>query len=130
MPGPLHADFPRLVKHVDDNFLAQVTETYRQRIPAGGVVLDLCSSWVSHLPTDVQYSRVIGHGMNAIELAKNKQLSEFFVRNLNKEPTGWALSDQSCDAVVCCVRWACMSALSGSGMCAARHQHCSLSSAD
>jgi hypothetical protein len=27
--------FPRLVKHVDDGFLAQVTELYRQRIPPG-----------------------------------------------------------------------------------------------
>lgn len=38
------------------------------------------------------------------ELAKNKQLDEFFVRNLNEEPDGWAAADQSFDAVVCCVR--------------------------
>jgi hypothetical protein len=29
-------NIPRFVKHVDDGFLAQVTELYRQRIPAGG----------------------------------------------------------------------------------------------
>lgn len=32
-------DVPRLVKHVDDGFLDQVTELYRQRIPEGGAVL-------------------------------------------------------------------------------------------
>lgn len=32
------------------------------RCATGGAVLDLCSSWVSHLPPDVSYSRVIGHG--------------------------------------------------------------------
>mmetsp|Transcript_1510 Transcript_1510/g.4378 ORF Transcript_1510/g.4378 Transcript_1510/m.4378 type:complete len:337 (-) Transcript_1510:755-1765(-) len=96
-------DYPRIVKHVDDAFLAQVTRLYRQSIPEGGVVLDLMSSWVSHLPGDVSYERVIGHGMNAAELGRNKSLDSFFVRDLNQNPTGWALEDQSVDAVVCCV---------------------------
>lgn len=78
----------------------------RQRIPTGGAVLDLMSSWVSHLPSEASYSRVVGHGMNAAELAKNRQLDTFFVRNLNTEPDGWALEDQSMDAVTCCVRHA------------------------
>lgn len=96
-------EYPRLVKHVDASFLGQVTELYRQRVPPGGTVLDLMSSWVSHLPDDVSYARVIGHGLNAAELARNPRLSEFFVRNLNKEPSGWSLADQSVDAVLCCV---------------------------
>lgn len=41
--------------------------------------------------------------MNAAELARNKQLSDFFVRNLNAGPDNWALPDQCLDAVVCCV---------------------------
>lgn len=94
---------PRLVKHVDDNFLAQVTQLYRERIPAGSRVLDLCSSWVSHLPPEVRYSKVTGHGLNAVELKRNPRLDEFFVRNLNQEPSNWAASDWSYDAVVCCV---------------------------
>ncbi|GAX76109.1 hypothetical protein CEUSTIGMA_g3552.t1 [Chlamydomonas eustigma] len=96
-------DYPRLVKHVDDGFIAQVTELYRQRIPAGGAVLDLCSSWVSHLPPEVEYSKVVGHGMNAAELARNERLDSFFVRNLNREPDGWAVADCTYDAVICCV---------------------------
>jgi SAM-dependent methyltransferase len=94
--------YPRLVTHVDANFIAQLTQLYRERLPAGGDVLDLCSSWVSHLPRDVRYGRVVGHGMNAVELARNRQLSEFFVRDLNKSPSGWALGDASVDAALCC----------------------------
>ena len=38
-----------------------------------------------------------------MQLARNKQLDSFFVRNLNQDPTGWALEDQSMDAALCCV---------------------------
>lgn len=61
-PGPdreFYA-FPRLVKHVDEGFTSQVTELYRQYIPPDAVVLDLCSSWVSHLPPEKQYKEVRG----------------------------------------------------------------------
>jgi hypothetical protein len=37
------------------------------------------------------------------QLARNKRLDSFFVRDLNAEPGGWALADQSFDAVLCCV---------------------------
>ncbi|PNH11748.1 hypothetical protein TSOC_001390 [Tetrabaena socialis] len=94
---------PRFVKHVDDTFLSQVTELYRQRVPPGGAVLDLCSSWVSHLPPEVKYSKVVGHGMNATELARNPRLDALFVRDLNSGPDGWEAADQSFDAVLCCV---------------------------
>jgi SAM-dependent methyltransferase len=95
-------DVPRLCTHVDDAFISQVTELYRQRIPAGASVLDLGASHLSHLPEDVEYA-VVGHGMNAQELSRNRRLSSFFVRNLNEAPRGWALADCSLDAVVCCV---------------------------
>lgn len=58
---------PRIVQHSDDIFRRQVTQLYKQRIPDEAVVLDLCSSWVSHLPTDKSYARVVGHGLNAQE---------------------------------------------------------------
>ncbi len=54
--------------HVDDTFLRKVTQLYRQRIPEGAAVMDLMSSWVSHLPPEQRYSKVIGHGMNAAEV--------------------------------------------------------------
>eukprot|EP00232_Nephroselmis_pyriformis_P024242 CAMPEP_0182872978 /NCGR_PEP_ID=MMETSP0034_2-20130328/12046_1 /TAXON_ID=156128 /ORGANISM="Nephroselmis pyriformis, Strain CCMP717" /LENGTH=217 /DNA_ID=CAMNT_0025005601 /DNA_START=42 /DNA_END=695 /DNA_ORIENTATION=+ len=93
---------PRICYHVDDKFLGQLTELYRKEIPAGGEVLDLMSSWVSHLPDEVEYKRVVGHGMSAAELAKNPRLDSFFVRDLNADP-GLECKDQSFDAVVCCV---------------------------
>lgn len=52
----------------------------------GADILDLGSSWVSHLPAEKKFGRVVGHGMNAAELARNPQLDEFFVRNLNESP--------------------------------------------
>ena len=39
-----------------------------------------------------------------LQLARNPQLSRFFVRDLNADPDGWALRDASFDAVICCVR--------------------------
>lgn len=80
---------PRFVHHLDAGFRQQLTQLYRQRIPAGGDVLDLCSSWVSHLPPEVQYGRVAGHGMNAQELARNPRLSEFFVRWVSTGVCRW-----------------------------------------
>ena len=63
-----YADQPRIVQHVDEIFRQKVTQVYRQYIPANGVVLDLMSSWVSHLPKEASYSLVVGHGMNAQEV--------------------------------------------------------------
>ncbi len=36
-------------------------------------------------------------------MARNPQLSKFFVRDLNADPDNWALADESFDAVTCCV---------------------------
>ena len=66
---------PRLVYHIDDNAVAALTGFYRAVLPEGGVLLDLMSSWVSHLPPETPYAAVIGHGMNAAELAANPRLS-------------------------------------------------------
>lgn len=79
--------FERLVTHLDAAAVAAVTQLYRQFLPAGGAVLDLMSSWVSHLPAEVQYARVAGLGMNARELAQNPRLTEpGVVQNLNENP--------------------------------------------
>jgi hypothetical protein len=77
--------FPRLVTHVDDGFIATLTDLYQERLRPRWDVLDLMSSWVSHLPPDVRYRRVVGHGLNAQELARNPRLDYFFVKDLNRE---------------------------------------------
>ena len=77
---------PRFVTHIDDGAIAAVTQVYREVLPAGGSVLDLMSSWVSHLPPEVAYSRVVGLGMNRAELAGNPRLASFVVHDLNRDP--------------------------------------------
>ena len=93
---------PRLVHHIDDHAVAALTEFYRGVLPAGGVLLDLMSSWVSHLPPDIEYGEIIGHGMNAEELAANPRLTRRFVQNLNRDPR-LPLDDNSVDAAMICV---------------------------
>ncbi|MEL6262969.1 MAG: class I SAM-dependent methyltransferase [Cyanobacteria bacterium J06626_6] len=90
---------PRFVTHVDEGFIAQLTKLYRDHIPPDSRVFDMMSSWVSHLPGDVDYAHVEGHGLNQEELARNKQLDHYFVQNLNKNQT-LPLESQSFDAVI------------------------------
>lgn len=77
---------PRLVTHIDDRAIAAVTQLYRDLLPDGGAVLDLMSSWVSHLPPEASYRRVVGLGMNQQELEANPRLDERVVHNLNRDP--------------------------------------------
>jgi len=93
---------PRLVCHIDDGAIATLTGFYRAVLPAGSVLLDLMSSWVSHLPPEIEYAEVIGHGMNAAELAANPRLSRWFVQNFNRD-TQLPLADASIDAAMICV---------------------------
>ena len=92
----------RLVHHIDNHAVAALTQFYRGALPAGGVLLDLMSSWVSHLPPDIAYAEVIGHGMNAEELAANPRLSRWFMQNLNRN-AALPLADRSVDAAMICV---------------------------
>src|SRR5215213_1005258 len=77
---------PRLVTHIDDRAIAAVTQLYREHFPPDGEILDLMSSWVSHLPPEVGYRRVIGLGMNEVELRQNPRLDSYVVQNLNTNP--------------------------------------------
>lgn len=93
---------PRFVTHIDDGAIGALTHFYRAVLPPDGVLLDLMSAWVSHLPDDVAYREVIGHGMNAQELAANPRLTRWFVQDLNKNPA-LALADSSVDGAMICV---------------------------
>ena len=75
---------PRYVQHLSDSFRERLTNLYSEYICNKFVILDLMSSWVSHLPTNKKYKRIIGHGMNESELKANKRLDSFWVQNLNK----------------------------------------------
>ncbi len=93
---------PRFVTHIDAATIDALTAFYRERIPAGERVLDLMSSWVSHLPEDVTYASVVGHGMNAPELAANPRLDAWHVQNLNAD-TALPWPDGSFDAALIAV---------------------------
>ncbi len=95
----LFYSFPRFVTHVDDNFILQLTDLYRERLKPNTRILDMMSSWVSHLPDELEFSHVEGHGMNAEELAKNPCFDHYFTQNLNQNPK-LPLEDQSFDAVL------------------------------
>ncbi|WP_224270362.1 methyltransferase domain-containing protein [Haloprofundus salinisoli] len=92
----------RFVHHVDEPFRTKLTELYRRELDPDDTVLDLMSSWVSHLPADAEYDRVVGHGLNCDELAENPRLDEFFVRNLNETPS-LPVEPASVDAVLLAV---------------------------
>ncbi len=77
---------PRLVTHIDDGAIAAVTQLYREFFPNNSEILDLMSSWVSHLPPEVEYRRVIGLGMNEVELRHNERLDSYILQNLNTNP--------------------------------------------
>jgi SAM-dependent methyltransferase len=113
---------PRLVQHIDggaraawtqylgETFLRQGAEASTVAVggPSPAVssvdILDLCSSWVSHLPLNpqVRFGRVIGQGMNPAELDANPNLTEVIVRDLNKEPNLKEIPSNSLDAVIVC----------------------------
>ncbi|WP_416676891.1 class I SAM-dependent methyltransferase [Egbenema bharatensis] len=90
---------PRFVTHVDESFIQQLTDLYRERLRPHSVIFDLMSSWVSHLPEDVEFEHVEGHGLNEAELARNPRLDHYFVQNLNQKQL-LPLPDQSFDAVL------------------------------
>lgn len=77
---------PRLVTHIDDRAIQAVTQLYREFFPPDGEILDLMSSWISHLPPETEYQRVVGLGMNEEELKKNPRLHQHVVQNLNENP--------------------------------------------
>ena len=90
----------RKVVHIEQGAIDSLRDFYAAVIPQGGDVLDLMSSWRSHLPNGL--GRVTGLGMNSAEMADNPQLDSFVVHDLNKEPV-LPFEDESFAAVVCAV---------------------------
>lgn len=91
--------FPRFVTHVDDQFINQLSDLYREKLKPNTRILDLMSSWVSHLPEEMKFVHVEGHGLNEEELAKNPGLDHYIVQNLNANPK-LPFSNQEFDTVL------------------------------
>eukprot|EP00546_Thalassionema_frauenfeldii_P021130 CAMPEP_0178896742 /NCGR_PEP_ID=MMETSP0786-20121207/1353_1 /TAXON_ID=186022 /ORGANISM="Thalassionema frauenfeldii, Strain CCMP 1798" /LENGTH=246 /DNA_ID=CAMNT_0020567201 /DNA_START=91 /DNA_END=831 /DNA_ORIENTATION=+ len=99
---------PNLNVHADKIFREKLTSLYNDLIPEGSIVLDMMSSHVSHLPPHKRLGRVDVHGMNAEELranpARNETGGNYFVRNLNDNPSFVGICDTGeYDIVLCCV---------------------------
>mmetsp|Transcript_56102 Transcript_56102/g.125199 ORF Transcript_56102/g.125199 Transcript_56102/m.125199 type:complete len:320 (+) Transcript_56102:2-961(+) len=85
------ADFyaePKLVKHLEDKTLAALTKFYSSVFPKDRPfnALDICSSWVSHYPPDPKPARLAITGMNAEELKRNTQATDWSRQDLNSVP--------------------------------------------
>ena len=95
---------PRFVHHLSDSFRNRLTSLYSEYLLNHHIILDLMSSWVSHLPSNISYKKVIGHGMNEAELSSNKRLDRFFVQNLNKKQN-MPIEDSSVDVGLIVAGW-------------------------
>ena len=90
---------PRLVVHIDYEAIGAISAYFSDKLPGHGVILDLMASWRSHMPPDLPVARLIGLGLNALELQENHQLDERIVHDLNAEPR-LPLDDSMLDAAV------------------------------
>jgi len=95
---------PRFVHHLSDSFRNRLTKIYSEYLLKHHVILDLMSSWVSHLPSNTRYNKVIGHGMNEAELSSNKRLDNFWVQNLNRSQI-LPVEDSSIDVGLIVAGW-------------------------
>jgi len=71
---------------IDSAAIAAVTNLYREVLPAGGAILDVMSGWLSHLPPETPFRRVVGIGIEKRALAENPFLDEWRVQDLNANP--------------------------------------------
>src|SRR6266487_6598311 len=90
----------RKVVHLEPGAIEALRSVYAEHFPSGGTVLDLMSSWRSHLPDGL--GSVVGLGMNGEEMAANPQLDDWVIHDLNREPR-LPFPDASFDAVACAV---------------------------
>ncbi|CAF1542374.1 unnamed protein product [Rotaria sp. Silwood1] len=98
-------NIPRFVHHIDDRarYVLSQFYTYVVKQTKETMILDLCSSWTSHLPENI-VGLVHGLGMNESELKYNPSLSNgYTVQNLNTNPSLTQFPSNSFDSVLCSV---------------------------
>lgn len=93
---------PRFVYHIDNLAVSALTDYYRSVFIPGMTILDICSSWVSHFPENLQLNEACGIGLSKEELSGNKQLTSFVDKDLNADPT-LPYEDNKFDIVTCVV---------------------------
>jgi hypothetical protein len=93
---------PRLITHIDSQAQKIISTLYGDLLQPGTRVLDLMSSWRSHVPESLELAALVGLGMNSEEMADNPRLTDFVVHDVNNQPR-LPFEDQSFDAVICTV---------------------------
>ena len=99
---PNFYSFPRKVVHIDDGAIAALGRLYADVLPRDGRLLDLMSSWRSHLPAGFGARDVIGLGLNAEEMADNPDLTGHVVLDVNQAPP-LPFGDAEFDGAMCAV---------------------------
>lgn len=87
-PDSIFYSEPRFVEHVDEQAVESMTSYISDGLlRPGDSMLDLCSSWTSHIRPGraSELKRVAGLGMNAKELESNGALTEWTVQDLNAD---------------------------------------------
>ena len=69
--------------HIDEYAIEAARRLYGELLPRGGELLDLMSSYRSHMPPELAWTRLCGLGMNEEELRANDQLTEYVVHDIN-----------------------------------------------
>jgi len=103
MSDSIFYETPRFVTHIDEFAIESLMNYYDVNLKSDTTIVDLCSSWISHLPNQLNFKNVIGMGMNEKELEKNKKLNEYHVQDLNKDPQLKMIQSNSVDSVLCTV---------------------------
>jgi SAM-dependent methyltransferase/FKBP-type peptidyl-prolyl cis-trans isomerase 2 len=91
---------PRLVQHIDDTAIEMVRQINGRFLGYKSRVLDLMSSWQSHLPANVNPQRMTGLGLNETELQDNEALTSYVVHDLNAD-SKLPFKKNAYDVVIC-----------------------------
>ena len=91
---------PRFVQHIDDQAIEVVKDIHGKLLHNGMRVLDLMSSWTSHLTEDLHLEKLSGLGLNAQELTANVDLNDWVVHDLNENPI-LPYETKTYDAAIC-----------------------------
>ena len=90
----------RFVSHLDSLALGTVERIIGDlMIEQHPVILDLMAGWDSHIPKGLEPARVVGLGLNENELRKNRDLTEYVIHDLNRNPR-LPFPDNTFDAVI------------------------------
>ena len=98
-PNSVFYAAPRLVVHIDEHAIRAIGRYLSEALPSGAVMLDLMSSWRSHLPEGRKWSKVVGLGLNGVEMSENPQLDDAVVHDLNASPA-LPFRDKEFDAAI------------------------------